>query len=655
MAEAGVIKEFLVSLGWKNDEVGQKRMQDSLLATTFYAVKLGEALVNVAGKAISFTHQVAQHFESLANASERTKTSVRNIEALKYAVSQLGGTAEGAMSSLERFAEKLRNQPGYLDHLEKTFRVKTKDAAGRMRDHAELLKELIDSPEYARADPYLRRQFAEQFGIDERTQMALEKRSERLRYETEYQEKLKKSGLDPEKVAENARNAERAFRSFSQTVKMLGAAFVDAMTAEGGEKFQRFIEWLDNHSGSISEGIRKVVKWTIDWAEWIGKLALSVGRFVRDEANPWIKSISGVEHGFEKLGFMIAAIYLTHIPALIAAFARLVAIPAFKALMFAAKMLGVGGAAGLYALLYPSETGGSAFEEDDRRKTLEQNPDAFKKQAEPQDPGKSVVGRAKRWWRRNAPGWLGGGGDKAAKSSYNDPNDFYDAIIKAEGTGKYGDPYNTSLGYMKSPKPLVEMTMKESLSWGDVVRRAQGMNSSAKGAFQIVNTTQRAAMAALGIKDDEIFSEENQRRMASWIVRKQGLGAWEGFKFHPSQRARAAAALARGEDKNFAYQEPVSGGAADYARFEAEAAARRKSFAANFAKYGLSPIGAAAAAPIGHNTVTSYDFGRNVTLNNKNNFVVNSAGDAGATARSIAGMQARVNTNLIRNLQSAAQ
>jgi hypothetical protein len=125
-----------------------------------------------------------------------------------------------------------------------------------------------------------------------------------------------------------------------------------------------------------------------------------------------------------------------------------------------------------------------------------------------------------------------------AGKSYNDPNSFYDAIIKAEGTGKHGDPYNTSLGYMKSPKPLSEMTMSESLAWGDKIRAAQGLNSSAKGAFQIVNTTQRAAMRALGMKENELFSEENQRRMASWIARKQGLSAWEGFKRHPDQRAR---------------------------------------------------------------------------------------------------------------------
>lgn len=134
----------------------------------------------------------------------------------------------------------------------------------------------------------------------------------------------------------------------------------------------------------------------------------------------------------------------------------------------------------------------------------------------------------------------------AAPSNYTPSNAFFDAIIKAEGTSKKGDPYNTSLGYMNSPKPLTQMTLDESLAWGDQIRAAQGLNSSAKGAFQIVNTTQRAAMKALGLKGTDLFNEENQRKMAAWVVKSQGLGAWEGFKLHPDQRQIAQQAMASG-------------------------------------------------------------------------------------------------------------
>ncbi|CAB4162745.1 hypothetical protein UFOVP787_104 [uncultured Caudovirales phage] len=129
----------------------------------------------------------------------------------------------------------------------------------------------------------------------------------------------------------------------------------------------------------------------------------------------------------------------------------------------------------------------------------------------------------------------------------NAPSSVFESIIKAEGTNKYNDPYNTSLGYEKSPKPLTEMTMKEVLDWGDYIRKqtkvGKNHNSSAKGAFQIVNTTQKEAMKALGIGMDEKFNEENQRRLASWILQKQGFGAWEGFKKHPEELKKAQEAL----------------------------------------------------------------------------------------------------------------
>jgi phage-related minor tail protein len=113
-------------------------------------------------------------------------------------------------------------------------------------------------------------------------------------------------------------------------------------------------------------------------------------------------------------------------------------------------------------------------------------------------------------------------------------SDLHRSIIKAEGTDKYGDPYNTSLGYTRSPKPLTSMTMAESLEWGDHIRKGTDIgrrtNSSAKGAFQIVNSTQRAAMKALNFGPNEMFDEGHQRAMADWIFKTQGIGAWEGFK-----------------------------------------------------------------------------------------------------------------------------
>lgn len=135
---------------------------------------------------------------------------------------------------------------------------------------------------------------------------------------------------------------------------------------------------------------------------------------------------------------------------------------------------------------------------------------------------------------------------------------LYDSIINAEGTARGGrDPYNTVLGYGRwgSPsKPLTDMTLNEVREFGLQMRRAQLANgtawkdtSSASGAFQIVGSTMMDAARALGMDPGSTkFTPEIQRQMASWIARTQGLGAWQGFRGHPGELAKARTALAGG-------------------------------------------------------------------------------------------------------------
>jgi hypothetical protein len=155
-------------------------------------------------------------------------------------------------------------------------------------------------------------------------------------------------------------------------------------------------------------------------------------------------------------------------------------------------------------------------------------------------------------------------------------NDFYSAIMRAEGTARFGNPYDVSLGYRASPKPLTQMTMAESLAWGEEIARQEMTRtglprnrvSSAKGAFQVVNSTQRDAMRALGLGANDMFSAENQNRIADWIFKTQGLGAWEGLKKSPADASAARAASGGAEVGDQAGR--VAKTAAAYREYNAE-------------------------------------------------------------------------------------
>lgn len=131
-----------------------------------------------------------------------------------------------------------------------------------------------------------------------------------------------------------------------------------------------------------------------------------------------------------------------------------------------------------------------------------------------------------------------------------------DAIAKAEGT--YGaNGYNTSLAngaYLPGGREqnLTGKTLDEILQLQKyMLNNPQNrFNSSALGRYQIVSTTLRDAAAALNLDTRTTkFDEETQDRMAMWILKKQGFGAWEGFKRSPQLLQIAQTALQEGRMK----------------------------------------------------------------------------------------------------------
>ena len=117
---------------------------------------------------------------------------------------------------------------------------------------------------------------------------------------------------------------------------------------------------------------------------------------------------------------------------------------------------------------------------------------------------------------------------------------WYESIMRAEGTAGR-DPYNVVLGngrYGLPSKPLTDMTLEEAYKFGRTVRARHG-SSSAIGAFQIVGQTMKTFMGEAGLGWQDKFSPENQRKLAAVIRKRQGIGAWEGFKHHPGERANA--------------------------------------------------------------------------------------------------------------------
>src|SRR5690348_12032764 len=98
---ADVIKEFLVGLGYKVDEAGQRKFVDGVNNASKDVLKLGVAAIAAATAVTAAVTKIASGLEDLYYASQRTRASAENIQAYGYAVSQMGSSADAARGSLE--------------------------------------------------------------------------------------------------------------------------------------------------------------------------------------------------------------------------------------------------------------------------------------------------------------------------------------------------------------------------------------------------------------------------------------------------------------------------------------------------------------------------------------------------------------------------
>ena len=170
MAQAGVIRDFMVALGFKTDNSGLGKMQDAMKGVELKAVALKGALLSLATGAVIAVRQTASELDKLYFSSQRIGASVTNINAYGNAIAQMGGSAEGAVGSLESLAEKMRNSPGY-EGMINSLGVQTKDANGAMRDRVEVMKDL--SGVLSKMPAHQANAYANSLGIDQNTLLAM--------------------------------------------------------------------------------------------------------------------------------------------------------------------------------------------------------------------------------------------------------------------------------------------------------------------------------------------------------------------------------------------------------------------------------------------------------------------------------------------------
>ncbi len=164
MAQAEVIREFLVQLGFKSDEKSLKKFTDGVEGATKNVAKL---VATIAGAALTIGAGVAAfaaNMEALYFSAKKMGASAVNAKAFEKAMANFGVASGDALSSMQSLARWMRSTPASEGFL-RSLGVEARDANGKLKDTTEIMSNLGVA---LRSKPYyLAQQYAQIFGISE--------------------------------------------------------------------------------------------------------------------------------------------------------------------------------------------------------------------------------------------------------------------------------------------------------------------------------------------------------------------------------------------------------------------------------------------------------------------------------------------------------
>ena len=289
---ATVIRDFLVSLGFSVDKKSELAFNDSLKKTAENAAKLGLAIEAAAAAVTGAVVKIAQGMEQSYYQSKRLGGSVKDINAVGYAISQVGGSAEGAKQSMEGIADFMRRLPGGRSFIQKM--VGTEADASNVPAVMGALAKRWSNMDYVHA-----KKEADFIHVDDNTLQAMIR--DGGKYYEEYQKLVKKAGVNEDKLAGDSQALMVKVRGLGASFSVLGEKIQQALMGKAGAYVDKFKNWVDEnfdeitkvavkvstailHAAETSVGfIKSAIKWYDDldpkgksWAKTIAAIAGSV-------------------------------------------------------------------------------------------------------------------------------------------------------------------------------------------------------------------------------------------------------------------------------------------------------------------------------------------------------------------------------------------
>lgn len=276
MAEQTVIREFLVKLGYKQDEREQKKFVEGIDNATKSVAKLVGTIQGAALAVAAGVSAFASNLEQLYFASQRIGASANSLKAADVAARDLGASSAQIGASLENLARFLRDNPGAEGFLQ-GLGVQTRDAKGNIKETVDLLSGL---GQRLAAMPWFQAvSYARTLGIDENTLRAIRSGEFDKKLEQNRQ-LLRSSGFE---------EATKDAHLFMEQMRQLGLQFdiflvqvEAALLHELAPDMKDFAQWFRQESPMIAQRVGEVATAIIDMAKLVGSYLKEVIDFLVD-------------------------------------------------------------------------------------------------------------------------------------------------------------------------------------------------------------------------------------------------------------------------------------------------------------------------------------------------------------------------------------
>ncbi|MGO4171553.1 phage tail tip lysozyme [Bosea sp. TAF32] len=653
---ADVLREFLVSLGYKVDPNSEKRFEASVRSATLQADLLGRAIAKSAEKVFEGVQQISKSFEQVYWQAQRTQSTVQGIRAIGYAASQLGSSTESAGASIENFGRQLKWNPGFEGFL-KQLGVATRDSKG-LRASTDIL---VDFANKIRSRPKAEQLgLAEVAGIDLATLEAIQSGTFQKRLD-EYNAKVKAQGLNSEEAAKRGAEFTQAMKSLGASLEIVG----QKLMSEFAGPLQRFVDafdkWTNDNGKTFVQVIEKI-------GETLGQLATVVEKVATalkpvwegfDEFSKKLTGQNGLTTAIEVLIGLKLAGWLLGVASAITS----VGTAASGALISGALgrffgLLGLAAGPAAFALgMTPSAANGGEDAEIARRRANGSwgpgTADELNAGVKPQGQDNSLWGRAKRWWR--------GGGDPSGGATSAPTGGAAQQAAAQES-------YEFWRGKGLSHEQAVGMVANERAE-SRHNPSARGDGGRAHGLYQHHPDRRAAILAGSGI-DMSTATAAQQREGAYWEMTKGAeRKAWAALK--QAETAGEAAAIVsklyeRPLDRDGEAQKraAMANGLANALRIKQAQGgldlpplARINPTALGTAADNAAKVGSGTGAASGA-TLTPSIAGRGdttVTINQNNRVEVVGSGDPSLTANQVGDAQRGLGQVLLRDVKGAVR